>query len=315
MAGFEITPYTPQFKQQWDAFVDASKNGTLLHRRDYLEYHADRFPDASLMLWRGGKLFGLLPATFDGRVFSSHAGLTFGGLLLSRKAATPQVVEAMALLRDYIYKEKGAREFIYKPVPHIYHSLPAEEDLYALFRLGATLTVRNVSAAISNSQPLKLRTDHKAGVRKALAEGITTEESDDFPAFWEILSRNLMERHNARPVHTLEEIVRLKSIFPDKIRLHLARKGDDVLGGTVIYLSPTVAHTQYISATPEGKSLHALDLLLHTLSSVTYSSLPYFDFGTSNESGGRVLNENLILQKEGFGARAVVYDAYSIPAP
>lgn len=221
----------------------------------------------------------------------------------------------MELLREYIYKERGACEFIYKPVPHIYHSLPAEEDLYALFRLGASLTIRNVSATISHAVPVKLRTDHKAGVRKALAEEIIIYESDDFPVFWDILSRNLMERHNARPVHTLEEILRLKAIFPDKIRLHLARKKDNVLAGAVVYLSPTVAHTQYISATPEGKRLHALDLLLHTLSSATYASLPYFDFGTSNESGGRVLNENLILQKEGFGARAVVYDAYSIPAP
>ena len=36
----------------------------------------------------------------------------------------------------------------------------------------------------------------------------------------------------------------------------------------------------------------------------------YFDFGISTEDGGRVLNEGLIYQKEGFGGRAVCYDTY-----
>ena len=37
-----------------------------------------------------------------------------------------------------------------------------------------------------------------------------------------------------------------------------------------------------------------------------------FDFGISTEQGGRYLNEGLIFQKEGFGARTVVYDTYEL---
>ena len=36
----------------------------------------------------------------------------------------------------------------------------------------------------------------------------------------------------------------------------------------------------------------------------------YFDFGKSTEDLGTYLNENLIYQKEGFGARGVCYDTY-----
>ncbi len=312
MAQLTLCPYSPEHKKEWDEFVAASKNATLLHRRDYLEYHADRFPDSSLMVYRDNKLYALLPATFDGETFSSHAGLTYGGLLLNTKATTAEVLAVMQMIRDYA-RRLGASRFIYKPVPHIYHRLPAEEDLYALFRMDATVIARNVSAAIDSAHPVKLRDDRKAGVRKALKAGITVEESEDYPLFWEILNRNLMTRYNARPVHSLEEILRLKSLLPDHIHLHLARKDEEVLGGTVIYTSPTVAHTQYISATPEGKHLHAIDLLLHSLITTRYASYPYFDFGTSNEDQGRYLNESLISQKEGFGARAIVYDTYSIP--
>ena len=41
-----------------------------------------------------------------------------------------------------------------------------------------------------------------------------------------------------------------------------------------------------------------------------YKDIPYFDFGTSNEQQGRVLNTSLIYQKEGFGGRGVCYDCY-----
>ena len=55
-----------------------------------------------------------------------------------------------------------------------------------------------------------------------------------------------------------------------------------------------------------------MDLLFHRLIHEVYSSVPYFDMGTSVEEGGRVLNEGLIFQKEGFGGRAVVYDTYEL---
>ena len=56
----------------------------------------------------------------------------------------------------------------------------------------------------------------------------------------------------------------------------------------------------------------AVDLLFHHLINGTYADVPYFDMGTSVEEGGRVLNEGLIFQKEGFGGRAVVYDTYEL---
>ena len=312
MADFTLTCYTPARKREWDTFVAASRNATFLHRRDYLEYHVDRFPDSSLMIYRDGKLHALLPATFNGTRFSSHAGLTYGGLLLNNKGTTAEVLQIMQLIRTYL-RGLGATEFIYKPVPHIYHLIPTEEDLYALFRMDARIEARNVAAVIDTARPLKPRNIRKAGIRKAAEAGIAIEESNDFATFWYILSANLKERYGASPVHTLDEIIRLKSLFPSEIRLHTAHKDGEMLAGVVVYASPRVAHVQYISATPRGKELHALDLLFHHLLTSEYAGTPFFDFGTSNEDSGRLLNESLIYQKEGFGARAIVYDTYSIP--
>jgi hypothetical protein len=83
-----------------------------------------------------------------------------------------------------------------------------------------------------------------------------------------------------------------------------------LLGGTVLYLTQTVVHTQYISASEEGKRLRAIDSLFDELLHHRQWNRPYFDFGTSNEEDGRILVEPLIYQKEGFGGRGICYDCY-----
>ena len=79
-----IVRYTADKKAEWDSFVRESKNGTFLFMRDYMEYHADRFDDYSLMYYKGDKLLSLLPANRKGETLWSHQGLTYGGLVLNK---------------------------------------------------------------------------------------------------------------------------------------------------------------------------------------------------------------------------------------
>jgi hypothetical protein len=86
--------------------------------------------------------------------------------------------------------------------------------------------------------------------------------------------------------------------------------GETPVGGTLLFLTPQVLHTQYISANAFGKQHGAIDLLFDHLINNTYKDYPYIDFGKSTVSDSADLNEQLIFQKEGFGARAVCYDTY-----
>ena len=78
---FEIVRYTPGHIAEWNQFVEASKNGTFLFDRRYMDYHADRFNDFSLMFYLGSRLLAVLPAHVVGDTLCSHNGLTYGGLL------------------------------------------------------------------------------------------------------------------------------------------------------------------------------------------------------------------------------------------
>src|SRR5262249_47787360 len=145
-SGFRLVRYSPDRKAAWDEFVARSKNGTFLFRRDYMDYHADRFHDSSLMAFQRNHLIAVLPANREGDALVSHGGLTYGGFVAGDRLRTAHVLDLFAALLDHA-REAGVRTVTYKPVPHIYHRVPAEEDLYALFRQRARLVRRDVSSA------------------------------------------------------------------------------------------------------------------------------------------------------------------------
>ena len=307
---FEIRRYTPDDAPQWNAFVEQSKNGTFLFDRRYMDYHADRFTDASLMIYREGNLYALLPANVAGNVLYSHAGLTYGGLITGAEATAAATVALFAGLNDMLRGE-GVESVVYKAVPWIYHRVPADEDLYAIFRTcEAGLLKREISSSMSADNRLRWSHGRRYGISKARNNGVVVEESDDLNGFWNILSANLDLRYGARPVHTADEMMLLKSRFPSRIRLYVAHREGEMLAGTVIYDTGRVVHTQYISASPEGKRLCALDAIFDKVLNHDFADAPYFDFGKSTEEGGHRLNETLIFQKEGFGGRGVCYDTY-----
>ena len=307
---FEIKPYSPEMKSEWDAFVGASKNGLFLFFRDYMDYHHDRFEDYSIVVYRQNKLYALLPANISHDVLYTHQGLTFGGLIVNEHFTAADSIIVFKLINTYLRNE-GIRKVVYKAIPWLYHQQPAEEDLYAIYRTtNAKLVARDISTAIQLDMPLAYNEMRNRGIKKALHHGIMVEESNRWTDFWEVLTANLQTKYHVSPVHSLSEIRMLKARFPNNIRLFTAQLNNRVLGGTVVYEYGNVAHTQYISASLEGKKLHALDLLLDKLIHEVYRNKTWFDFGKSTEQQGTILNEGLIFQKESFGGRAVCYDWY-----
>ncbi len=309
----EIVRYDGSMASRWDEFVRNSRNGTFLHQRGYMDYHSDRFEDCSLVALRDGKMCALLPANKTGDTLWSHRGLTYGSWLLPFKHFDATVmVDVMDAAIGWM-KDNGFHRLVYKPVPHIYHRYPCEEDLYALFRHGAALVESNISTTIDLTCPLPLDRGNKSGLNAARKAGIQVGQSDDWEGYWQLLSSLLDERYETRPVHTLDEMRLLHSRFPDNIKLYTATLNDELLAGVVMYLSGPVAHSQYIGASPRGKDSKALTLLFdHLIKESTQEGYRYFDFGISNEDHGRYLNEGLVQQKCRLGGRGIVYNVFEV---
>ena len=307
-----IERYEHSRRQEWDECVKSTRNATFLHLRSYMDYHQERFQDHSLMVYVDGRLEALLPANADGRDIWSHQGLTYGGLLTTPHVGTAMMMAVMDSIVNHLADE-GFHALYYKSIPYIYHRQPAEEDLYALWRRGAQLTARDIASVVVPERAVAWRRDRRYNANKACTDGVSVVRSHDYKAFWQVLDDNLWHTYGVHPVHSLEEMELLAGRFPDNIRLYEARHQGEVVAGTVLYLTPMVAHAQYISATPDGKHLHAVDALYRHLLTEELASWPYIDFGKSTENQGLVLNESLIYQKEGFGGRGVCYDTYTLP--
>jgi len=307
---FDIIRYTPDRKDEWNTFVAGSKNGTFLFNRDYMDYHSDRFEDFSLMFYLQGRLYGLMPANKKGDIFQSHMGLTYGGLIMDAKTTAAATVQLFHELNDYLRAE-GFRHVLYKCIPWIYHQMAAEEDLYAMVRTcDVRLQDRDLGTAIIQRNTIRWERVRRRALKRAQEAGVTVERSTDYAGFWQVLNDNLKLKYDSKPVHTLSEISLLASRFPENIVLYLARLGDEILAGMVLYVSKQVARAQYSSATPLGKQLGAIDILYDRIIHHDYANLPYFEFGTSAMADSNVINESLIFQKEGFGGRGVCFDRY-----
>lgn len=328
-----IIPYSINRKETWDAFVESSKNGTFLLKRNFMDYHSDRFFDCSLLVYAGispdgefkesglttKDLVAVFPANWDkeNRTVHSHQGLTYGGLLVLPEVTQKEVMDMMQAILQYYRDYMQAVRLVYNPIPYIYSSLPSGEELYALFRAGARLTRRLVSTCVSMRNPMKMATLRMRQARKAVDHGfyidrIIEGDIETLREYWTLLEGVLEKYHNARPTHTLQEMALLMSQFPKNIRPYIVRHEKRIVAGVVVFECRKVAHVQYIASGEEGRTYGALDLLFRHLINERYKQFDYVDFGTSNEDGGRYLNEGLIHQKEGFGGRAVCYDTYEV---
>lgn len=310
----KIKKYELSDRLVWDEFVGLAKNKHFFFYRSYMDYHAERFKDHSLMFFDDSeKLIALLPGNISNETLYSHQGLTFGGLILKASVKQKEVNEIVELLPAYLKKE-NLKNLIYKKIPYFYHTVPCDEDLYSLFRIKANLFRRDVTSVIKINNQIKYSKGRKWIVKKAASAGLVYSESVDVDSFWEHLNNVLMTAHGKAPIHSVTEIKLLKERFPHNIRFYSASIENNQVAGAVIFLTETTAHTQYLYNSECGREVGALDGLIDYLVKHVFESKEYFDFGISNEDQGRYLNEGLISQKEGFGARAITHEFYEIKA-
>jgi hypothetical protein len=309
--GWTVRSYRPNDAETWDEFVRSARNGVFLFERGYMDYHAERFDDASLMLWRGEVLTAVLPAHRQGDDWISHGGLSFGGLVLHAASGARIALEAFERLGDAL-REQGATRLVYKPLPHIYHRQPSEDDLYALHRLGARVVRTDLSTTIDLARRLPFAKGRRHALAKARRAGIEVRPLADLAPFWTLLVDTLAEQHGVVPTHRLDEMQRLASRFA-QITCHGAWCGCELLAGVLSYAYDGVLHTQYMAASASGRESGALDAVVAHLIGRAEAGQRWFSFGISTVDAGRQLNTGLVAQKEMFGGRSTVLQTFELP--
>lgn len=308
-----IVKYDTEKKEEWNAFNRDSINGLFMFDRDYMDYHSDRFLDHSLMFYYGDELIAILPANDDQKgEFFSHQGLTYGGFVFNEKMKQHIMVDCFDRWFSYLDDNNFAK-VAYKAIPHIFHRIPAEEDIYLMHVIGADVENTQVATTLNLENRVRMSKGRKAQISRAKREGVEIyerEDVDSYMQFFDLENELLKEHHGAHTVHSAEEMILLHSRFPQQIRLFTAEKDEQILAGAVIYEYSNVIHTQYLGSFGEGRIIGALDYLITEIVFQYSESKRWMDFGTSSKEKGRGINFGLISQKEGFGGRSLAYTAY-----
>src|SRR5690554_342768 len=115
---FEIRKYSSADAPLWDAFVKSAWNGVFLFERGFMDYHADRFEDYSLLAFSGDKLKAVLPANRRDEVLHSHQGLTYGGWVLAPRFGAAELDALFAEMESWL-AEQGFSRICYKQKPFV----------------------------------------------------------------------------------------------------------------------------------------------------------------------------------------------------
>jgi hypothetical protein len=310
-------------KEEWDDFVWASRNGTLFHTQRFLSYHPpDRFNDHSLAFFRKNKLCAVFPAAVqlkDGKkVLNSHPGASYGGPIINDNAGIAHVFDIVEALIQYA-QDNNFHKIQMRLPPRIYHKRPCNEIDFALRYKGFIIQATELTSSLQlDFDEGQILDQFKGGgrrseVRKAWRDGVMVRESDNFATFWEILLENLA-RHSVTPTHSLEEIRRLKDLFPERIKLYAAFLHDKMISGVVIFVCNTNAlHTFYIAHDYDYQEYRSLSCVIYEITKWgIQNGYRYLNFGISTEDKGRVINWGLFNFKEEFGARGILREEYAL---
>lgn len=308
---FEVIRYSADYQNRWNDFVGKAQNATFLFHRNFMDYHADRFEDHSVMLFFENRLVAVLPANQKDSKIYSHAGLTYGGLAVipfwkeKNEASLSSIYQTIFNHILHYFQKQGFQALIYKEIPFFYQKNQALSTFLGRESSTNQLIHEDIGAVIDLQNTLHFWHGRRQSIKKAalLSPSLEIKESVDANFWHTLLIPQLKNKYNLSPTHTFDEITLLANCFPSNIKQYNVCYKNEIIAGTVIFEDRQVAHCQYIASNELGKKLYATDFLFHYLITQKYKDFHYFSFGISNWHDSSKINEGLLNWKLSWGAQ------------
>lgn len=314
-----------QYEKEWEEVVSFANDGTMFHKRRFLNYHeTGKFEDCSLILRKKGNVFGVLPAAIRIRAianqthkwFVSHPGASYGGLLSNKIVAFDEAEEIIRLLKDFL-SDEGFHGLEITPPPQCYQRIPNDVWVFTMLLNGFDYRKRDYTQIVPLwlGDPIQFY-DNKTlgGLRLSEKLGVVVEEVELSESNWDIFHPMLVEnrkKHGVTPAHSRRDLTVLTELMPECLRLYFAfSKERDVVAGTLIFeVNDQVTLTFYIAHDRNRQDLKAVLPLNHySILQAQKRSAKWLDFGISTVVG--VPGYGLIRFKENFGAVGGCRDVY-----
>lgn len=316
-----VQPYSPEHRNAWDAFVEQSNNGTMFHQQRFLDYHPDgKWTFHHLMFFEGDKLVAVLPGGLNAKgEFWSPVGASYGSIV----TGDISFEKTLAIVDAFIEYGRGLgwTDAYLIPAPIIYTRNYSQHHEYAMLYRKADFELHYISHAIDLKHGADFlehfdQTARKT-IRKILREGeVTIRESDDYETFHHILVEN-KKRHDVAPTHTLDDLLRLHELMPDKLRLNMVYDGETPIAGSLLFMpNPKVVLCFYNMLLYEYEHRKPIYLVMYeTVRWAIENGYEWVDIGVSQDTKAEdpmTPSIGLINFKERFDARGILRSTYHL---
>lgn len=316
----EIIQYTPEWKEKWDNFVLESNNGTMFHFQKFFDYHApDKFKFNHLIFLENDEITALLPGAMIGNKFESPIGASYGSII-TQDIKFNKALEIISTLLKYA-EENGIKEFELTAAPVVYENKPNQNLDFAMLWLGFNYSLHYISSAIKLDKDEDIISRFQPTVRRNIRKtfrnsDIRVEINDRYDQFYPILLEN-KAKHEVKPTHSLEELLRLKELLPKNIKLFMVYYKDvPIAGSLMFFVNRTCALCFYNMLDYNYEYLKPIHRIMYEV--VKYSTdngYSYVDIGVSQDTKAEnpmTPSLGLIDFKEKFDAKTVMRNTLSI---
>ena len=316
----KIIKYSEDWKERWDKFVEESNNGTLFHLQKFFDYHAkDKFSFDHLIFLENEQIIALLPGAIKGDKFESPIGASYGSIV-TKDIKFEKALEIVSTLLNYA-KENGITEFELTAAPVVYEDKPNQNLDFAMLWLGFKYSLHYISSAIKLDKATDIISRFQPTVRRNIRKtfrnsDIRVEINERYDQFYPILLSN-KARHNVKPTHSLEELIRLKELLPNHLKLFmLYYKDTPIAGSSMFFVNKTCALCFYNMLDYNYEHIKPIHRIMYEV--VKYSTengYSYVDIGVSQDTKAdnpMTPSMGLIDFKEKFDAKTVMRNTLSI---
>lgn len=316
----KIIEYSEKYREEWDRFVLESNNGTMFHLQKFFDYHEPgKFKFDHLMFIENDRIEALLPGAKINSLFESPIGASYGSIV-TRDIKFKEAMELVSTLKEYGGKN-GIEEFLLTPPPIVYEKYQNQNLDFAMLWQGFKFDLHYISSAIKLDPDRdiisRFQSTVRRNVRKSLKnKDIRVEINEHYDEFYPILLEN-KARHEVKPTHSYEDLLKLKKLLPENLKLFMVYYQDKPIGGSLMFFcNDQVALCFYNMLRYEYSEFKPIHRVMYEV--VKYSTekgYKYVDIGVSQDTKAEnpmTPSMSLIDFKEKFDAKTVMRNTFHI---
>lgn len=316
----QIIQYTEEWKEKWDEFVLNSSNGTMFHMQQFFDYHKPgKFSFNHLIFLEKNQIKALLPGSIiNGSIFESPIGASYGSIVIP-DITFKETMDIVSALLDYS-KKNGIKELTLTAAPMIYETYPNHNLDFAMLWQGFKFQLHYISSAIKldpNQDIIsRFRPTIRRNIRHSFKEGIRVEVNERYDEFYPILLEN-KARHNVKPTHSYEDLLKLKQLMPDRLKLFMVYLNNKPIGGSLMfYANKNVAICFYNMLLYDYAEYKPIQRVMYeVVKDATERGYNYVDIGVSQDTKAEnpmTPSMSLIDFKEKFDAKSIMRNTLHI---